>query len=618
MNVMPFFIRSLYISLFVLFLPAGNPLAAPQMTDFDRLLLDSVLHKLSLPKATNNEKIGYLFRIGVLYTKNGHTDSARFYLRKALDIPGGKEYEGGRILVNIANAYVFDRKHSEALKYYLEALDVAEAGKSKRERSNVVRSMANLSECFYNISNYSQALYYAEQALKKYNEIGDLSINYIRPQIYYIIGAVYLERGYLELAEENMLRTFHVADTLYQFQKNTGGIAFYMSYGMEGLAKVHLKRKNYAQAIECAEKALTYAEEDGDISVMAKVLATLSDIYLYKGQYEIGEKYALKAMKINPSAIELNPNIAFNIAVAEIFAGNKEQAYHYLRLHSNQIKLNTDKNFRETMAGMEVQYKTGQKEMRIATLELYIGLGVAITVALLLAMGLLFYRYRLSTQKRKITEQQIKQLEQEKELIATRSALDAEKAEREIIARDLHDGVGAMLSVVKNNMNIMKSYSVLENKEADYFNKALDGLDKSIVELRRVAHHIMPAILMEKGLAAALDDFCRSIPEAEFHCPEPGHRFDPEKELVLYRCAYELVSNALRHAKATRIEVHLNTDEEMAYLSVVDNGCGFDPQTVPQGMGIKNLHIRLAAFGGSIEIYSEPGKGTEANVELKI
>ena len=74
----------------------------------------------------------------------------------------------------------------------------------------------------------------------------------------------------------------------------------------------------------------------------------------------------------------------------------------------------------------------------------------------------------------------------------------------------------------------------------------------------------------------------------------------------------------MRHTKVFRIEVHLNVDEETAYLSVVDNGCGFDPQTSQQGMGIKNLRTRLATFGDSIEFYSESGKDTEANVELKM
>ncbi|MDR2118202.1 MAG: histidine kinase [Tannerellaceae bacterium] len=78
---------------------------------------------------------------------------------------------------------------------------------------------------------------------------------------------------------------------------------------------------------------------------------------------------------------------------------------------------------------------------------LYAVLGMAILTASLPGTGLLFYRHRSATQKRKPAEQQIRQLKQEKELIAARSALDAEKNEREIIARDLHDGLGAMLSV---------------------------------------------------------------------------------------------------------------------------------------------------------------------------
>ncbi len=616
---MPFFHRSLYAGLLTLLMQAGGAgLAAQPMAGYDRRLIDSLSYSLSLPGLTNQAEIETLFRMGLLYTKNGDTDSARFYLRKALAVPGGKRYQGGRIVVNIANAYAFDGQYSEALKYYLEGLHVAEHSKTKGERSNMVRAMANIGECYYNIGSYSQALYYAEQSLEKYTEIGDLSVGYILPQIYYIMGAVYLERGELEAAEENMQRTFDIANDLYEVQKNAGGIAIYNAYGMEGLARVHLHRKEYARAQSCVERAIAYAEEDGDVLVVAKALATLSDIYFALGHYEESKRQALKALEVSPSAVELNPDVAFNIAVAEMFAGNKAQAYRFFQAHAKQMELNTDKNFRETMASLEVQYKTEQQELRIATLELYVGLVAAITLALLLTMGLLFYHHRLAVQRRKIAEQQISQLEQEKELIAARSALDAEKAEREIIARDLHDGVGAMLSVVKNNLNIMASHSSITGGEAGYLSKALDGLDKSIVELRRVAHHIMPAPLAEKGLFAALVDFCRSIPEAEFYCSEPERRFEPEKELVLYRCAYELVNNALRHAQASRIEVHFNTDSEAAYLSVVDNGCGFDPQTAPQGMGIKNLRARLAAFNGSIEIYSEPGKGTEANVELSV
>ncbi|MCL2651110.1 MAG: sensor histidine kinase, partial [Candidatus Azobacteroides sp.] len=63
---------------------------------------------------------------------------------------------------------------------------------------------------------------------------------------------------------------------------------------------------------------------------------------------------------------------------------------------------------------------------------------------------------------------------------------------------------------------------------------------------------------------------------------------------------------------------HLNMDEKTVYLSVVDNGCGFDPQTAPPGMGMENLRTRLSTFGGNMDIYSEQGKGTEVNVELNL
>jgi len=312
--------------------------------------------------------------------------------------------------------------------------------------------------------------------------------------------------------------------------------------------------------------------------------------------------------------------LSSNLTESYIGAGNKDSATVFFRKYCDLRDKYITKELQESIANMEVKYETEKKEMRIAILEeerkLYTILGVATAVALLSIIGLLFYRHRLAVQKRKTAEQQIKQLEQEKELIAARAALDAEKAEREIIARDLHDGVGAMLSVVKNNMNMMKSYSIIDNADVNYFNRALDGLDKSIAELRRVAHHIMPAVLIEEGLPAALDNFCRSIPSAVFHFTEPCRRFDSDREIALYRCAYELVNNALRHSRSSRIDVHLSMDEKTVYLSVVDNGCGFDPQTVSMGMGINNLRKRLVDFGGRIDIFSEPEKGTEVNVEL--
>lgn len=549
-------------------------------------------------------------QIGVNYYTKSQYDSAFIYLDKALEwaIIAGDKAQEAVVYNDLGNAYRRKTEYDNALEKYLSALALYE---SINDKDGCAISLINISGMHETLRNYERALFYLKQAEEISKTIDNKSV---QMHVAYRQGRLYRREGKFAEAIEYAFKANKISQDLfdkkYEIATLTLIVTSYSNLGDTDKAKKH------------SEQCLQLAENYGDKRLLMGVLGEFSDTYFIQHQYQECADMAYKAWSMDSTDLVYATDAALTLSLANIFLGNKDKAAHYLNNFATMIVQRNDKNSQSTLLEMEVKYETEKKEMHIAALEkdkkLYSVLGIAVALVLLSIIGLLYYRHRLSTQKRKLAEQQIKQLEQEKELVAIRSALDAEKAEREIIARDLHDGVGAMLSVVKNNMNIMKSYSVIENKEIDYFNKALDGIDKSIVELRRVAHHIMPAILMEKGLDAALDDFCRSIPEAVFHSSKPAHRFDPEKELVLYRCAYELVNNALKHARALHIEVHFTMDKDTAYLSVVDDGCGFEPQTVKHGMGIKNMHNRLTAFGGKIEIFSEPGKGTEANVELKV
>jgi len=435
-------------------------------------------------------------------------------------------------------------------------------------------------------------------------------------KVYYDLGILYRDKAEYEKALEYLQSALKIS--------RDSGSNHYEIMCLQMIAQLYAKDdvKEYDKAIQYAKESLALSGEIFNSLLRSLSWNTLASAYCRQGDFKESIAAARKALEYDSTHVRNRIMLYSYLTESYIGIGNKDSAtlsfHEYCDLRDEYVT----KELQESIADMEVKYKTEKKVTLIAVLEeerkLYIGLGIAMLIALLSMIGLLVYRHRISIQKRQLAEQQIRQLEQDKELIAVRSALDAEKAEREIIARDLHDGVGAMLSVVKNNMDIMKSYSIIENKDTDYFTKALDGLDKSIVELRRVAHHIMPAILLEKGLFTALNDFCHTIPEVEFHYTESECRFEAEKELILYRCAYELVNNSLRHAEATHIDVHLSMDEKTAYLSVVDNGSGFDIQTISMGMGINNMRTRLAVFCGSLEIYSEPGKGTEVNIELGI
>lgn len=576
--------------------------------DFDKTIA-CLKMGLELSEKGNKKEVPHFARsLGVLYGVKEIHDTARIYLERsvAASVELKDKREETRSYRCVAYNYYRQNKYAYALDYYMKVLQISEA---INDTLSIANALNNIGSLYRELGNLDRAFYYIQKHISLYEKSG-----WMPEGALYELGLIYMEKGELDKALDYELEVIERYHNRYQTLE---------IYSMQAVAKIYTLKKIYDKALEYARESIRMAREYGDRRLEACGLQILSSIYREQNDYKACEAAASSAWAIDSTALDTGMELAYNIAFSNLQLGNEKKASSYFKKYKDIARQFNEKELHQTMIGMEMEYETEKKEVRIAALEkdrrLYTGLGTAVAVALLSIIGLLVYRHRLSVQKRKVAEQQIKQLEREKELVAARSALDAEKAEREIIARDLHDGVGAMLSVVKNNMTIMKSYSVIENKEAEYFNKALDGLDKSIAELRRVAHHIMPAVLVEKGLFAALDDFCRSIPEAKFRYSEAAeHRFDPEKELVLYRCAYELVNNALRHAGASRIEVHFNIDEETAYLSVVDNGCGFDPQTAPQGMGIKNLNTRLSAFGGRIEIYSKSGKGTEANVELGI
>jgi signal transduction histidine kinase len=185
--------------------------------------------------------------------------------------------------------------------------------------------------------------------------------------------------------------------------------------------------------------------------------------------------------------------------------------------------------------------------------------------------------------------------------LAAKVALEAETKERRIMARDLHDGLGGMLSLLR-----MKT----EQGEP-----SLPLIDSIHAELRRTAHHLMPEELLRNGLVSALNDFAVSVPNAKFQTIG-DIRLDKDKELVLYRCAYELVNNAIKHAQANHINIQLMQEPQQVTLSVSDDGTGI--KDMKKGMGLNNIRERIATYKGSLKIISTQEVGTDINITLPL
>jgi len=559
---------------------------------------------------------GLYLHVGTAYCFKANYDTALMYYDRMKELGekyGIKNAEADAVQFT-AFTYKKQGKYNTAIDYYLKSLELDE------ENANYDRSIVallNLCEINRRLGNTEIAIQYLKQAEEK-SDILKRPLER-RTAIYNEYAYNYIEQGNWNEALRYALK----ADSLNPY----GGIII-KCYTKSLLATIYLHRNDYDRALQYAQECYRQADLLKDKNLYANAGKILSDVYLAKKQYSQAESEAFKVWLADSTNIDESLAVVKNIAMANIYLHNTEKAAYYLTRYAELNEMYSKKSFQNTISDLSIKYETEKKEIRIAALEdekkFYAILGTAGITILLLALGLLFFRHRLNIHKRKLLEQQselseqkIKQLEQEKQLIASQAIIDGETAERTRLARDLHDGLGGMLSVVKLNLKDMNGYSVIENTDVSNFSRAVEMLDLSIAELRRVSHNIMPDL--SGGLEMPLEDFCRSIPEAKFRFFGNDSHLDNRLKITIYRCAHELINNAIKHARATSINVQLMVEGNLISLSVQDDGIGFDPSKVKKGSGLENIQARAAMFNGTVNIFSSPEKGgTEINVEIEL
>lgn len=215
--------------------------------------------------------------------------------------------------------------------------------------------------------------------------------------------------------------------------------------------------------------------------------------------------------------------------------------------------------------------------------------------------------------------------ENEKRLLALSSILKGQEEERSRLARDLHDGLGGMLSGIKLNLSSVKDKLSGLEKDEQLFARSIGQLDKAINEMRRVAHNMMPEALLKFGLAEAIRDYCDGINESKevkVVFTQLGFQQPLEKatEVVVYRIIQELTNNALKYAGAVTILIQLTSHELGISITVEDDGKGFDITQLQtaKGTGLQNVRSRVDYLKGTCEIQSSPGVGTSVNIEIPV
>ena len=240
----------------------------------------------------------------------------------------------------------------------------------------------------------------------------------------------------------------------------------------------------------------------------------------------------------------------------------------------------------------------------------------------ILAAGifLFFITYQKRLLKKQLELNTIKSQQQKEILINT---IQAQEKERKRIARDLHDEVGAMLSVIKMNLGRIEKKSA-NNTTKQVLTETKSYIDDTITQVRRISRALLPPSIERLGLYFAIEELANWINksgEIKVTCWLGGKqfRFDSKKELAVFRIIQELINNSLKHAEASKIELNTNFRENKLVIVVADNGNGFDLNKKNNaGLGLKNLESRSEILGAKFKIKSVINKGTTAILILNM
>ena len=590
---------------------------------------------LGISKRIKNNRLllSSLNDVGICFIELNKLDSAIVYLQEAVSVSHQMKdsLRTAKILTNIGNVYLHKSDRAAAIKYYFDA---ARLWETVADQEMLPGLYANICSLLNDQKEYAKALEYGNKALELSKKGGD---NYAHVNA--LLNLSYTNSGLGKYEKELQL----LQDALPLAQK--GGNLEQIGIVYNNMGDYYYEKKQYPLSLTNYLEGHKYVLKMGNKYHLCTSYSMLAQVYYKLNENTEALKYVQQAEKV-AAEVGARANlkeIYLTRSEVEEKNGNHKAAYDYL-YKSSEIK---DSLFRietsEKVADVEARYQNEKKQGEIIQLEKdkkiqalsikqksELNYFLVSSVAALLIVCVLGYRNirqrrRLAKQQEELQQQRISEWEKDKQLVAVDSLMKGQEEERSRLAKDLHDGLGGLLSGVKFSISNMKDNLIVTPDNMAVFERSLDMIDTSIKELRRVAHNMMPEMLTKFGLDEALKEYCNSINTTKliaikYQSLGMEARLDKSVEIIIYRIVQELLNNILKHASATEAFVQLIQDGNRLNVVVEDNGKGFDETLMEnnKGAGLTNVRSRVDYLKGRLDIHAEPGKGTLVNIEFNI
>ncbi|SIO51348.1 sensor histidine kinase [Chitinophaga niabensis] len=476
------------------------------------------------------------------------------------------------------------------------------------DKNYLARNYSDVGMVFMNQWQYDKAAPYFEKAISILNQSTALKSNDVSVYINAIRNFVFMD-------------SFIIAKKLIDKAKpmitpgSEAEIDFLINEGM-----YYKDMKQYQLSLNSLQHALTVADELNKPylreSVMFQQYRTFSDM----GKYEQAKDILLRIVNTGVYNSSMNRLMhAYELAGTFARLGDMSAAYKWQKEYGVLLDSISKSENAENINALEAKFRNAENEKKIVELNavnekanltaksnrlMSTLLGSAsLFLLILLVLGYYFYR----NNKRSAAQQE--------QIKITRAMLDGQEAERTRVARDLHDGLGGMLAAVKINLSDVAQEGQKE------LHGIIHQLDQSVSELRRIAHNMMPEMLLRLGLEASLRDLCGSLMSEnlaiDFQYLGVDSPIAAQEQVTIYRIIQELLANVVKHADARNVLLQCSRQEGVFFITIEDDGKGM--QEEGQGMGLSNIKSRVAYLNGKMEILSKGHQqGTAINIELHV
>lgn len=478
---------------------------------------------------------------------------------------------------NLANHYDNEESYSLAYKYYKNAENLLRYVDNLNYDANLKMNLASLFSSFgSDFYDYDSALFYNLKSLKSFQQLNDSSKT---SDIYHNLGVLHERNENLDAALSNYQQSIEISKRL--------GDSLDLSLTLFGVGNIFLAQKNYPKSIE----------------------------------------YYYKCIEIN-SAINYHQqdlNLLFNLVKAKMATGDAtelEEASVLFQEYNSLRDSIYDKEKMQEVKNLETKYETAKKEEEIRLQEMAIRektfqsnlfLSLSILLVVLIVSAVFFFLQKQEYVK-KLKNEEIASMRREQELNELNAMMHGQEEERNRIANDLHDRLGARLSSIK---------LLFQSEDSpDIKFKVLDSINEAIKETREISHNLSTDMLTRFGIETAINDAIRNINEsgqihADFVSYGLQQRLPLEVERNIYHVTLELINNTLKHANASDIMIQISFIDDEINVFYEDDGDGFDIKKVADsGMGLRGIYARMNSIKGVANINSRPGHGL--NVVLSI